>query len=364
MKKRILAVVLSLCVAAGMTGCSTELSNEYITIKQYKGLEVAQVEKTEVTDEMVESEISSRLEQAAVTEDITDRAVENGDTVNIDFSGSVDGVAFDGGTAQGSSLEIGSGTFIGAEGNYKGFEEQLIGHKIGEEFTIQVQFPAEYKMNTALSGKVADFAIKINSIQKITTPELTDKWVKKNSESSKTVDEYKKEVRGELEKNYEDDQMSSLKSEALQALYDQTDVKKYPEDQLEETKTKIAAYYKNAASSYNMEFADFLSSYMGMTEDEFNEQVDTAAKNSVKQKLAVELLAKKKNLEPTDEEYQKKYKEYAKQYNFDSVDAMIEQAGEDVLKEMVLQEVVSEYLAKNCVQVEQTTDDTTTESGN
>ena len=364
MKKRILAVILSVCVAASMTGCSTELSNEYITIKQYKGLEVAQVEKTEVTDEMVESEISSRLEQASVTEDITDRAVENGDTVNIDFSGSVDGVAFDGGTAQGSSLEIGSGTFIGAEGNYKGFEEQLIGHKIGEEFTIQVQFPAEYKMNTALSGKVADFAIKINSIQKITTPELTDKWVKKNSESSKTVDEYKKEVRGELEKNYEDDQMSSLKSEALQALYDQTDVKKYPEDQLEETKTKIAAYYKNAASSYNMEFADFLSSYMGMTEDEFNEQVDTAAKNSVKQKLAVELLAKKKNLEPTDEEYQKKYKEYAKQYNFDSVDAMIEQAGEDVLKEMVLQEVVSEYLAKNCVQVEQTTDDTTTESGN
>ncbi len=364
MKKRILAVILSVCVAASMTGCSTELSNEYITIKQYKGLEVAQVEKTEVTDEMVESEISSRLEQASVTEDITDRAVENGDTVNIDFSGSVDGVAFDGGTAQGSSLEIGSGTFIGAEGNYKGFEEQLIGHKIGEEFTIQVQFPAEYKMNTALSGKVADFAIKINSIQKITTPELTDKWVKKNSESSKTVDEYKKEVRGELEKNYEDDQMSSLKSEALQALYDQTDVKKYPEDQLEETKTKIAAYYKNAASSYNMEFADFLSSYMGMTEDEFNDQVDTAAKNSVKQKLAVELLAKKKNLEPTDEEYQKKYKEYAKQYNFDSVDAMIEQAGEDVLKEMVLQEVVSEYLAKNCVQVEQTTDDTTTESGN
>ena len=77
MKKRILAVILSVCVAASMTGCSTELSNEYITIKQYKGLEVAQVEKTEVTDEMVESEISSRLEQASVTEDITDRAVEN-----------------------------------------------------------------------------------------------------------------------------------------------------------------------------------------------------------------------------------------------------------------------------------------------
>ena len=106
MKKRILAVILSVCVAASMTGCSTELSNEYITIKQYKGLEVAQVEKTEVTDEMVESEISSRLEQASVTEDITDRAVENGDTVNIDFSGSVDGVAFDGRTAQSCCRQI------------------------------------------------------------------------------------------------------------------------------------------------------------------------------------------------------------------------------------------------------------------
>ena len=364
MKKKILAVSLGVCAAGLLMGCSSELSNEYVTVKQYKGLEVAQVETTEVTDDMVESEISSRLSASATTEEITDRAAEDGDTVNIDYSGSIDGVQFDGGTASGQDVEIGSGYMIGANGDYKGFEEQLIGHSIGEEFVIRVKFPDEYQMSSDLSGKVADFTIKLNSISKATTPELTNKWVKKNSDESKTVAEYKKEVKADLEEQYEESTNQTLQSEVLQALLDNTEVKKYPKDELKETKEEMNSYYKEMASQYGMEFEDFLSTYMGITEDEFKEQVESVAKDSLKQKLAIGLVAKKKNLEPTDKEYEERFEEYAEMYNFDSVDDMKEQAGEDVLKEMVLRERVAEYLVKSCVQVEESDDttDTSTES--
>ena len=360
MKKKLLAVGLGVCAAGLLAGCSSELSNEYVTVTQYKGLEVAEVETTEVTDDMVESEISSRLSEDATTEEITDGLSEDGDTVNIDYSGSIDGVQFDYGTSTGQDVEIGSDTWVGANGDYKGFEEQLIGHGVGEEFTIQIKFPDDYS-STDLSGKVADFAIKVNSITRTTTPELTDKWVKKNSDESKTVAEYKKEVKADLEEQYEESKNQTLQSEVLQALIDNAEVKKYPEEELEETKEEMNTYYEEMATQYGMEFEDFLTTYMGISEDEFNEQVDEVAKTSLKQKLAIELIAEKKNLEPTDKEYEERFEEYAEMYNFDSVDDMKEQAGEDVLKEMVLRERVADYLVKSCVQVEQT-DDTTEDS--
>lgn len=132
MKKKLLVLAMTACVAFGLAGCSGKLSDDYVTINKYKGLEVDEVAKTEVTDDMVESSIDTKLEENGNTEG----EVKDGDTVNLDFTGSVDGVEFDGGQANGASLEIGSGTFIGANGDYKGFEEQLVGHKVGEELPL------------------------------------------------------------------------------------------------------------------------------------------------------------------------------------------------------------------------------------
>ena len=124
MKKRIVSMMLAAMVALSVVGCGSKtLSNDYVTVKQYKGLEVAQVEKVEVTDEQVEQSVQANLNAAAEKEPIKDRAAEKGDWVNIDYTGYIDDVAFEGGTATGSDLELGSGSFIGAEGGYGGFED-------------------------------------------------------------------------------------------------------------------------------------------------------------------------------------------------------------------------------------------------
>ena len=138
------------------------------------------------------------MEAAATEQDVTDRAAQSGDWVNIDYTGTMDGTAFDGGSATGYDLELGSGSFIGANGDYQGFEDQIVGHNTGEEFDITVQFPENYQ-SSDLAGKPANFHIVLNKIYQKVTPELTDEWVVNNSESSKTVDEYKEEVKNSLQ---------------------------------------------------------------------------------------------------------------------------------------------------------------------
>ena len=351
MKKKLIAAALSAVMAMSLAGCSSELSNEYITIKQYKGLEVAQVEKTEVTDEKVESTINSYLTASKTTDEITDRAAAEGDTVDIDYEGTIDGVAFDGGTASGASLELGSGSYIGAEGDYKGFEEQIVGHKTGDEFDITVKFPADYQ-NTEVADKVAKFHITLNGIYLVSTPDLTDEWVQQNSTKSKTVEEFKKEIRDNMESSYEESYKSTLRQEALEALMEQTEVKELPQEQIDEEYQSIDEYYRGYAESYGMEFADFLLNYMGMTEDQFEEEAKAVAETAVKRKLACELLAEKKKLEPTDKEYEEEIAKYAEQSGYEDSDEFLEAVGEDVVKSAILQQAVADWLADNCVQVE------------
>ena len=171
MKKKILAVMLAAALAGALAGCSGELSNDYVTVTQYKGLEVPQpAPAEEVTDDMVEQVVQGNLAAYAQSEPVTDRAAEMGDVVNIDYTGYIDGEAFDGGSAEGADLELGSNSFIGATDDYEGFEEQIVGHETGDEFDIKVQFPDPYTRNTDMSGAVADFHIVLNSISLQTTP--------------------------------------------------------------------------------------------------------------------------------------------------------------------------------------------------
>lgn len=361
MKKRILALALTVLMAASLAGCSKELSNEYITVKQYEGLEVAQAESLEVTDDMVEKRIRSSLSASATSEEITDRAAQDGDTVNIDYKGSIDGVEFEGGSATGSELILGSGSFLGATDEYKGFEEQIVGHNIGENFDITVQFPSEYQNDPEKANKIAVFNITLNGISVSNTPELTDEWVKANSEESKTVEEYKKEVKTQLENGNKQSIESTLQNEVMEALLEQIEVKKYPDGAVDEQVKSIEEYYTTMAEAYGMEFKDFSKQYMNLTEDEFNEQAKTAAETAVKRRLACELIAKKKNLEPSDKEYEKQMKEYADGSGYEDADAFKKEVGEDVLKNTILQQSVAKYLAEKCVQVEQT--DTSDEAG-
>ena len=353
MKRRIIASVMAALMAVSLAGCgSQELSNEYITVAQYEKLEVPAVEKVDITDEYVEQYIQDALSSSKTQEEITDRASQMGDVVDIDYTGSIDGVEFEGGSAQGAQLELGSNSFIGATEDYAGFEEQVAGHNIGEEFDIEVQFPSEYPNNPDMQDQVAVFHIVLNKIYKQTVPELTDEWVKQNSDTAKTVDEFRKELKKELIKGTEESRLSKLAISTLDALAEKTTINTMPEGAMEEQIETANEYYQNYATAYGLEFADFCEQVMGMTEEDYNEQVKIAAELNIKKELACKLIAEKKNLEPSEEEYAEQITEFAAGSGFPSEEEFIEQVGEKNLKNMILQDIVGRYLAESCKEVE------------
>lgn len=356
MKNRLVCIALAAAVAGTLAGCSGELSNEYVTVTQYKGLEVPQATATveEVTDEQVDQMIEGTLSTYAERKEVKDRAAQEGDIVNIDYTGYLDGEAFDGGSAEGADLELGSGSFIGATDDYAGFEEQIEGHNPGEEFDIQVQFPDPYTRNPDMSGAVADFHIVLNSITEENIPELTDEWVKENSEESETVDEYREEIRSALEEEQQENVDSELASSVQSALLEKIEIKGYPEDEVNEQVAQLTDTYSQMAEMYGMELGEFLEAYMQITEEEFNEQVKEAAQTTAAFDEAVKLIADKQHLEPSDEEYEEKALEYAQAAGLDDVDAYEEQVGEDLLRKVILREAVMDYLVDECIQVEQT----------
>lgn len=354
MKKKMAVLAAGVCALAVLvTGCSKEISNDYVTVKQYKGIEVEKTATPKVTDEEVESYIQAQLEQNADVQEVTDRAVESGDTATIDFEGKVDGVAFDNGSGTDYPLEIGSGSFI------PGFEDGVIGHNIGETFDIDVTFPEDYG-SADLAGKAAVFTVTVKSISKSNVPELNDEFVQKVSKESKTVEEYKKEVKQLLADNNKASAEETLVSDAWAALMENVEVKKYPTKELQKMIETIDSQYKQYAEMYGVEFSEFLETYMGMDEDTYNTQLSKAAKSQIQQDQVIELIAKKEKLTLSKDELQKKYEEYAETYGYESVDAMLEDASEEDLEKMANKEIVQKWVADNCKQVESKENDKST----
>lgn len=353
MKKKWIAWIVSGTLALSLSGCGSSVSDDYITIKKYKKLEIPKLEVTEVTDSDVENTINSYLAMDQERKPIADRPAQNGDTVDIDYTGTINGVEFSGGSAAGASLVLGSGRFLAADGGYQGFEEQIVGHMPGENFDIMVKFPAGYQ-NEEVADQPANFNITLNGIYEMITPELTDDWVKENSEESETVEEYKKEVRQTMEENHELQVTSILQNAALTAMLDETEVKELPEDEVKAEYQMTEDNYKKIAEGYGLSFEEFLSNYMNKSTEDFEKETQESAETIVKANLACSLLAKKEKLEPSKSEYEKLIAEYAKQAGEEDVEAFKERVGEELLKKAIIQRKVAEYLVDNSVQVEQT----------
>lgn len=356
MKKRLITLLTAGVLAVSLAGCSGELSNEYVTVKQYKGLEVAQVLPEDITDDDIDSEIQIRLQMSVKEETITDRPAQEGDMVDIDFTGTIDGEEFSGGSAEGYTLQLGSGTMIGATDDYEGFEDQIVGHNTGDEFDIQVQFPEEYSLNPDMAGVVADFHIVLNEIYTSEVPELTDEWVKENSEESETVDEYKEEIR-----QFCVDQL--LATEMQNVFMAQVEAKKYPDGEVEAQISDGEEYYNQYAVSAGLDLDTFIENYIGMTREDFDAQMKESAQNVVKMKEAVKLLADKLDLEPSEEEYQQGMTRYAIMAGTTDVEGYTESVGEDLLKDVIRQDAVMQYLVDHCVQVEAADDSSTDNAG-
>ena len=265
-----------------------------VELGNYKGLKaVKYVHK--VTDEEIDARINQDVEKATTMADVTDRAVENGDTVNLDYAGSVDGVAFEGGTAQGQTLEIGSGRFI------PGFEEQMIGMNLNEEKDLQVKFPEEYHAEE-LKGKDAVFHVKVNAIQTKVKPELDDDFAADVSEFD-TFAAYKESIVKELTERAEKNADVRLENELVQQAVDAADCD-IPDAMIEDEMDIMLREMKMRMMYQGFRFEDYLQ-YTGQTEEQMKEMYRPEAKNRVKMQRVLEAMVKAENIEATEEDVEK-----------------------------------------------------------
>lgn len=311
-----------------------------VTLGEYKGVAVEKnVEK--VTDEAVDARIQNDVERASTTQDVTDRAVENGDIVNLDYAGSVDGVAFEGGTAQGQSLTIGSGMFI------PGFEEQMVGMNIGEERNLSVKFPEQYHAEN-LAGKDAVFHVKVNGIQTKVRPELDDDFAADVSEFD-TFEAYKANIVADLEKNAADRAEANLEDALVQKVVDAADCD-IPDAMIQDEITTMLREMEMRMMYQGIRFEDYLK-YTGQTLDQVRENYKPEAANRVKTQLVLEAVAKAENIVPTDEDVDEAIADQAKRVNRDVEEfkASLSEQQKEYLKETAGIKKVIDFLKANAV---------------
>lgn len=275
----------------GFKAVITVIVKPEFTLGQYKGL-TFEKDSVEVTEKEVQDVIDRELNNRARLVEKTEGEVEKGDTVVLDYSGSVDGVKFEGGTAEKQRLEIGSGTFI------PGFEDQLIGMKAGESKDITVTFPTDYTAN--LAGKEAVFAITIHEIHTKELPVLDDEFVKDIDDELNTVEEWKAQIKNELTPKKEENAEVKLENDMIDAIVKNTEIE-IPECMVEEELDYRIQELEHNMLQYGLKFEDYLK-YTGTTvEDIKKEKRDEAIKN-IKSRLVIEAILKEEKIEVSPEE--------------------------------------------------------------
>ena len=271
-----------------------------VTLGDYKGLTV-EVQKQTVTDADIDARIEQDRQKVARTVDVEGRTLENGDTVNLDYAGSVDGVPFEGGTAEGQTLTLGSNQFI------PGFEEQMVGMNIGEEKDLNVTFPEQYHA-AELAGKAAVFHVKVNSATHTELPERNDEFAADASEYN-TFAEYKdsivKELNEKTAKNNEIAVENALVEKAVENA--QMDI---PEAMIRDQVNYILRDMQMRMAYQGLRMEDYLK-YTGQTVEQLADMYKGEAEHRVKMELTLEAIRKAEGIEPTDEEVQKQIAEQA-----------------------------------------------------
>ena len=343
MKKKIVIALTLFAAISVIGGCGRkEISNDTVKVIQYKDLQMEKPELQTVSDADVDEKISQNLEKSATFKEVK-RKSQNGDLVNVDYTGKIDGEKFDGGSCQGADIEIGSNTYIQANEDYKGFEEQLIGHKAGEKFKIKVKFPSDYSVE--LSNKVAEFTIKMNSVNEKIIPQFDDDWVSANSSESKTTTDYKKEIKNELTKECKKNYETELQSKVLEVLLKNTEFVVEPTEKIEEEYNSLYSNYVSYAQANNMEMEEFVKQYMNISFDKFKENLQFQAKNSIKEKEAIQLIAAEENIELSKEEYEKSLPDMAKEYGFDNTDDFVKYYHKETIEDYLLENKVLNWIA-------------------
>lgn len=293
-----------------------------VVLGEYKGLTVPK-QNTEVTDADVDAELEKRREQQAELVLKEDGVSEKGDTVTIDYKGTIDGEAFDGGAAENHSIEIGSNTFI------PGFEDQLIGHKAGDEFDVVVTFPEDYQAKE-LAGKEATFATTMHEVKTKELPELDDDFAKDIDEEVETLIELKAKTKEQLEKSKKEEAEAAVQNAAIDKAVANAEIKELPQAMIEsEVHNQMDQYLGNM----QRQGIDPKMYYQltGTTEEDLHKQFESDADQRVRTDLVLNAIVKAEDIEPSQEEIDHEIDTLAADYNMEK-DAVRQALTDDMLK--------------------------------
>lgn len=300
-----------------------------VKIDGYKGLKLNRV-VAPVKDEDIEDELKRVQERNARMTDITDRAAALGDTSNIDFEGFIDGKPFEGGKGEGFSLVLGSGQFI------PGFEEQIVGHAIGDKFDVNVTFPADYSAEE-FQGKAATFKCKLNGLKLKELPAIDDELARDVSEFD-TLDAYKADIKKGLEEKNAQAADNEVDSQLLQALVDKLEAD-IPECMFETEVDNIVRDYDNRFRMQGMDLETYFK-YTGLTMESLRMQARPQAENQVKTRLALEKISELEKIEVSEEDINAEYESIAKAYNMKLEDVKAAAPADAIAEDMKVKKAV------------------------
>ena len=303
-----------------------------ITLPDFKTISVTVAPMENVTQEEVDAVIQQAL---AESPEVVEDAAKKGDTVNIDYSGSIDGVKFDGGTAEKQDLKLGSGQFI------PGFEDQLIGAKAGETVTVKVTFPEQYG-NADLAGKAAEFEVKVNEVKR--EPELSDEWVKNyDGTTAETIESYRDQIREQLQNRKEFNYHSEIQDQAIQQISEKTEVE-LSKNFLDYAKAYILNAQLSQYKQYGMGAADVIN-MSGKTVEQFKEDAYANAETYAKQLFIMRKIADEQNIRATDELLDERAKAESSLTGEETNRIkLIEQYGKELVEEAAIRNKVMDYI--------------------
>ena len=312
-----------------------------VGLGKYKGVEVEKADTT-VTDEEVEEELKKEQEKNATYNEVTDREVADGDRIKLNFEGFVDGEAFEGGKGEDYPLTIGSHSFI------PGFEEQLVGAKIGEDLDVNVTFPEDYQ-SADLAGKDAVFKCKVQSITEKVLPELNDEFADDVSEFS-TLDEYRADIRKKLEVRKEEQARTEKENKVIDAIIADSEIE-IPEPMLKTQQEQIVDEFAQRLQSQGLNIDQYFS-YMGSSREKMLEDVKDQADKRIRTRLILEQIVKAENITATEEDFEVELKKLAEAYgtDLDTVKRIFEGREKDrMMEDIAVQKAVS-FVADNAVE--------------
>lgn len=373
MKKIALVLALLLMLSCAFVGCGKKGINEadsstpladvwdvpyqydlskYIDISEddYIGLSYKDI-SYEVTDDDIQYEIQKLLDEHAVYTDVTDRSAQNGDFVNIDYTGFIDGEAFENGAEEGAEFVLGEASFI------PGFQEGIVGHNVGETFTVDVTFPNDYGVET-LNGKAAQFEMTINKLQSVSYPAIDNDFVSANTEY-KTVEEYYKALNDKLSEQASSSIKVQLKNSLFEDILKNVEVLEYPKVEYDRYYNEVISQYFALAQQYGQDLSTFITQTAGTSLEEFYAYADEYAKSSVKSEIAFFAIANEIGLidNLTKENYDVYLENVANEYKSTPEEFVAMYGYESVLRSLVWDSVM-DYVLENGVAVESETDKT------